>query len=374
MKKTVLFVYHSLAIGGTEKELLAYITHLDRKDYDVHLALTRIEGELLTMVPEYVQLHEVPGDSITPSVFHLFHLYKTIRKIQPDIVMGFMQDVSFNILFLRYFTNLRYKTIVAEQIVLSQWQILKQTPWLKRLLIAFLYKKADACFAQGESVRKDLENNFEIDPRKLYLIPNFISPARQFSRQEIRTKIRSKNKATYFLYVGRLVPEKNIELLLSAFREVHQINNAVRLYILGPHTNSFYDDLCIKLGIQDAVAFVGYIANPWGYYRRARALVISSSVEGRSRVMIESMIAGCPVITADFVGHDIYIKHHVTGLIFEKKSASDLTRCLMYALKKPKRMQALAIQAKRFITGTYVRTDYRHYTNTLNAALTRILE
>jgi len=368
-KITILFVYHSLSVGGTEKELIAYISHLNRDNYDIHLALTRVSGELLQDLPPYAHVHHTKGDSITPNIQYLFNLYRTIQKIKPSIVVGFMQDCNFNILLLKLITNLKYKVIASEQIILSEWQNLQQTPLLKRVLVAFLYRHADVCVGQTEPILKDLADNFGVSNQNLYIIPNYVIPKifRQYSKKQTLQTLQP-----YFLYVGRLAPEKNADLLLRAFYKIAQNHKGVRMVIVGPHEHTPYPGLCRSLGIGDRVKFVGYVSNVTPYYRSSTALIIPSSVEGRSRVMIEAMIAGCPVISSDFVGSNSYFTHMVDGLVFKNNSLTNLANQMNYALTHPNSMRVMAECAEQNIKKIYARKLFPAYQKSINTVMNRV--
>ncbi len=177
-KDTVLFVYHALRIGGVEKELLAYIRHLDAKKFSIHLALTRVAGELLPELPPYVHIHKVIGDSVKPNIRYLVNLYRVIYRIRPAVVVGFMQDICFNILLIHKFSPVRFQVIVSEHIVLSRWQKVLRTNWVKARLVPMLYKNAVIIAAHGESVLHDLKTSFRVDVSKVRLIPSYIESRR----------------------------------------------------------------------------------------------------------------------------------------------------------------------------------------------------
>lgn len=365
-------MYHALHIGGAEKELLAYISNLNKVKYGIHLALTNIAGELLADIPANISIHKAEGDSFKPDSKYLFNLYRIINTVKPSIVVGVMQDVNFNILLIRALTHKPYKVVASEQIILSEWQKIKKTPWLKKILIKALYRRANAIAGQAPPILRDLEQNFGINKKRLFLIPSFVTKNTFKAHRPL--KHRSTNTSPYFLYVGRLAPEKNIELLLRAFVLVLARHRDTELIIVSPYSNSYYQDICKNLDILQSVRFVGYVSEPKQYYCNELALIIPSFVEGRSRVMIEAMLAYCPVICSNFVGHSDYITDNVNGLIFNKNSIRSLAHKMTYALQYPNCLEQVAKQANLTIQNHFPKEYISNYRRTLSQLFDRALD
>jgi len=106
-----------------------------------------------------------------------------------------------------------------------------------------------------------------------------------------------------FLFVGRIVPNKNIEALLQTFYYYYNsINNNSKLIIIGSTNNlpSYYSYLIrvIKaLSLQDKVIFTGKIPLPelLAYYKRANAFLSLSEHEGFCLPLVESMYFNLPI-------------------------------------------------------------------------------
>ena len=53
------------------------------------------------------------------------------------------------------------------------------------------------------------------------------------------------------------------------------------------------------MGVEDDIAFPGFVENPFSYMRRAALFVLSSRYEGLANVLIEAMACGTPVVSTD---------------------------------------------------------------------------
>ena len=64
------------------------------------------------------------------------------------------------------------------------------------------------------------------------------------------------------------------------------------------HRNELLE-LAVGLGVGSDVDLAGYQPNPYHYLRAARMFVLSSDYEGFANVIVEALLAGCPVVSSD---------------------------------------------------------------------------
>ena len=125
-----------------------------------------------------------------------------------------------------------------------------------------------------------------------YYIPNPLTGSVSHELAELD----SKN----ILWVGRLSPEKRPEAILDAFEIVHRSIPESTLTIVGEGDNEDEMDKLIdrayKLGIQDAVEFVGFQRNVEQFYKKAAVFTITSLCESFSMVLAESKSYGVPTV------------------------------------------------------------------------------
>ena len=109
----------------------------------------------------------------------------------------------------------------------------------------------------------------------------------------------------YFLYVGRMAPEKNLDALIQAFAEYRKIGGAWSLVLVGegPLGDSLREEAA-RLGCADAIRFAGHksAAELAVYYAHAGCFVLPSTREPWGLVVNEAMAAGLPVIVSSRCG------------------------------------------------------------------------
>lgn len=112
------------------------------------------------------------------------------------------------------------------------------------------------------------------------------------------------------LGVGRLVPIKNMTLLVNAFARVAQADPAAHLVLIGEGPErSRLDALVERHQLTRRITFVGYVPQDelGPYYRAADLFVLSSDFDNSPNVVLEAMACGLPAISTNVGGVAEYI-------------------------------------------------------------------
>ena len=125
---------------------------------------------------------------------------------------------------------------------------------------------------------------------------------------KVTTRTKFKNR---IVYIGRISKEKNIELLLSAFKTFNK-SNEYELLIIGDGKFNINNNTpnVILLGKQDYNSILFYLSN-------SDYLIIPSSTEGCPFVILEAFNIGIPVITSNIVGSNELVVNGETGFTFD---------------------------------------------------------
>ena len=121
---------------------------------------------------------------------------------------------------------------------------------------------------------------------------------------DMRRSLRLENRRVV-LSVARLVPLKNLKLLLDAVAVVRARVPNVHAVIVGdgPEATALRRH-AQRLDLHDAVTFVGRVAHPETppYYRTADVFALSSSFDNSPNAILEAMASGLPVVATDVGG------------------------------------------------------------------------
>ena len=79
----------------------------------------------------------------------------------------------------------------------------------------------------------------------------------------------------------------------------------------------------------------GYVAEPWGYFARARLCAVSSRSESFSNAVVEALAHGLPVVSTDCGGPGEIISRPEEGVLVPVGDESALAAALAAALASP---------------------------------------
>jgi glycosyltransferase involved in cell wall biosynthesis len=169
-----------------------------------------------------------------------------------------------------------------------------------RSLVPRVLRSSRAVVADSENTRRDIIQSYAIAPDKVRVIYPGYDPA-IFAVSETE-RPPDGGAGSYLLYVGNLLPHKNLLNLLDALAILRRRCPA-RLVIRGEGQVSYaraVRERVETLGLGDAVSFQTY-ADGFALrdlYARAACLVLPSLHEGFGLPVLEAMACGTPVITS----------------------------------------------------------------------------
>jgi glycosyltransferase involved in cell wall biosynthesis len=170
-----------------------------------------------------------------------------------------------------------------------------------RSLVPRVLKSSRIVVADSGSTRLDIIQSYGIAPEKVRVIYPGYDPA-TYAVNGMPHGARSCEDG-YVLYVGNLLPHKNLLNLLDALAILRRRRRSVRLIIRGEGQPTYaraVHERVETLGLGDVVSFQGYAGQQAlrDLYTRAACLVLPSLREGFGLPVLEAMACGTPVITS----------------------------------------------------------------------------
>jgi glycosyltransferase involved in cell wall biosynthesis len=174
--------------------------------------------------------------------------------------------------------------------------------------------KADRIITVSENAKKEIVEFLKIDPSRISVVYHGVGTQFRSDNDE-RNRVRKTStnyslQSDYLLYVGAVVPYKNVETLIAAFsllkdrRSILDRRRVFSLVVAGPdHWGyaSYVREVADKLGVLDQIIFLGYV--PYdelpSLYQKAEVSVLLSLCESFGMPILEAMACGCPVVCSN---------------------------------------------------------------------------
>ncbi len=179
---------------------------------------------------------------------------------------------------------------------------------------------------------------FHIPENKICVIPNGVDVTKfyfSFNYWEIRNRFAHESEKI-LLFVGRLVPEKGLDVLIKALPII--LGNGVNAKIVavgeGPQRDE-YQRLANYYGFGNKILFTGHI-DDWtlrALYRVADVVIVPSRFEPFGIVALEAMAAHCPVVASAVGGLSEIVDYEGTGLKVPLNNPDALAWAMLRVIK-----------------------------------------
>ncbi len=320
-KRNLLITAYDLRIGGIEKALIAMLSHIDYIKYDVTLVLEKKEGVLLDEVPKQVKINEYAvSEHPILAIRKLINGFNLIKRIiknykQYDFSCSYAPYCFSGSIIARYASKNNYIWIHSDYYYLFDENV-------KKFIIFFdsrrIQKFNNIVFVSEEA----RENFIKIYPNlkeKTNTCGNLIDV--ESIKKQAQEKIsEDKPSRTVFLNVARHEEKsKKLTRLIEASKKLLDEGYDFEVWMIGSGENSKeYEILINKFGLQSHIKMLGFKDNPYPYYKKADAFILTSDYEGFPVVYLEALLFNLPIITTvDVTIDNIKIENNY-GVIAQK--------------------------------------------------------
>ncbi|MFP5273765.1 glycosyltransferase family 4 protein [Coleofasciculus sp.] len=203
--------------------------------------------------------------------------------------------------------------------------------------------KAQVLLVANERTKQALPK--AVQGRVIELVDNGVD----LSVWQSSTKVAEKpNHIVSFVYVGRLVDWKGVDLLLEAFHRVIAETNATLEIIGDGKLRSKLEFQAERLGLNGNVVFTGWLSQKQCACKlqQADVMVLPSLYESGGAVVLEAMAMGIPVIATNWGGPTDYLDS-TCGILIEPSSKEAFVNGLKEGMLKLARNPDLRKQMGR---------------------------
>lgn len=209
----------------------------------------------------------------------------------------------------------------------------------------------------SEYMAKEITGLFKVSRSKTHVIPNGVDPANLgIPRQLVPGEREPHSGEKVILFIGRLVPEKGVQVLLEAFSQLLQQFPGVKLLVggIGPY-DRFLKAQAGELGLAERVVFMGFLGETERNQnlKQADVAVFPSLYEPFGIVALEAMAAQVPVIVSDTGGLSEVVAHGIDGYKVPPGRPDLLAYYIREVLVNPGLARDLARQAWKKVLTVY---------------------
>lgn len=329
--KKILFVIMHLKMGGAERSLVNLLNEIDYNNYSVDLLLIKKEGELISQLPQNVNLIETPYElhalfsnkieSVKGIQLFFVRIYSIIYStVYGKIKLGDDCAVRWNQFYdkrIRGF-DAEYDVAISYLAGPSMFYVANKVKAKKKIVFihsdyqasgAVIGKYTDRSYFEkfnliptiSDKCKNSLDQTFPDMKEKFVVIPNITSTqlinmrANQFYPEEYN------EEQNVICSVGRLNEAKGFDLAIQAAASLKKRGVSFGWYIIGEgEERKKLQELIAANQLNDCFFLLGIRDNPYPYLKNADVVVQPSRYEGKSMVLDEAKILAKPIVASNY--------------------------------------------------------------------------
>ena len=333
-KKKVSFFLPSFRTGGSEKIFIELANHLNKNfEYDIEIVCVNDEGKLKNILDKDIKIFNLKKNSVSKSILPFM---RYLRDGNSKLIISSMSHCNIMVIISKLISRSKTKIIVRECssiYIQNSPYSLNIKKMIIKLLIRFLYKKADYVISNSLDLAKELKKEFNLEKVKVIYNGYELERIKKLSLEEPSQNFYNQK---VIVAVGRLSHEKGLDLLIKAFELVRKELDC-KLIILGegPLKNfllKLSKDLCLEKDIN----FLGYRKNPYPYIKKSDLFVLPSLIEGLPGALIQALILNKNIISTNCkFGPREILKNGKLGKLIPIKDKKRLAQEIINELNNP---------------------------------------
>jgi len=256
---------------------------------------------------DYQELVAVPNISLYPIklrtwsgilIQHQLLLPDILKKLHPDVlhVPAFAAAIGWHGPLVMTIHDLAFLKVPQQSSLYARlyWQYLLRES----------VRRAHEIIAISQQTCEELHTCWSVEPERIHLIHNALRLSLQRTNISSETveSVRQRYGGRYLLHVGRIMPRKNVEMLIEAFNLLAERFTDVHLVLTGGtgHGSASVLQQIADSPYHERIHQAGWVPEQdmGALYAAAEALVFPSKHEGFGLPTLEAMACGTPVIAS----------------------------------------------------------------------------
>ncbi|MCF7568632.1 glycosyltransferase family 4 protein [Sabulilitoribacter arenilitoris] len=358
-----------LSLSGLLHGQLGYM----KSHYDVMGVSSMGKNNQLESVAKHENIPTVAIEmtrKITPlkDIVAVYKLYKLFKKEKPFIVHSHTPKAGTLSMLAAKLAGVKHRLHTIAGLPLLE------ATGLKRFLLNTVEKATYAC------ATKIYPNSFGLNdiiiehrftkPSKLKVIANGSSNGIDTShfnpkvinddakKRKLKESLTINEDDFVFVYVGRLVSDKGVNELLSAYNKLSNEKEKIKLLLVGGYENELDPLLPKSMEIiknNKTIVSAGWVNDVRPFFAISDALVFPSYREGFPNVVMQAGAMELPSIVTNINGCNEIIEHNKHGLIIPVKNVDAIYNSMNYILNNQKISKEMGLASRANIVSKFER-------------------
>ena len=358
--KIIRAVTASQSIGFFEP----MVKDLQERGYEI-VSVSSPGESLIRLREKGVKVIEVPIErriSVFRDLKSLMRMISVFRKEKPFMVHSMTPKAGMLCMLAAWITRVPRRVHTFTGLVWPtstglKRRILMATDWLTCACATHI-------IPEGRGVMNDLQSHITKKPMKVLGYGNVRGvDMEKFSRrqevEEMAKGIKTEGIFT-FIFVGRIVGDKGINELVSAFAELHKKYEKTRLLLVGRFEKELDPLKAETLNVIDKHISIELLGPKYGdellaYYAASDCFVFPSYREGFPNTVMEAGAMGLPSIVTDINGSREIIMDGKNGVIIPSKDVEALYHAMEEMITNSDKTKEYADNAREMIASRFER-------------------
>ncbi len=219
--------------------------------------------------------------------------------------------------------------------------------------------EAKRLIAVSHSMADQVCGEYRVPRDKVRVIPNGVDPAQyeiHVDKARVRGRFGLSEHDRLVLFVGRLVPAKGVEYLISAVPAISRRYPNARFILVGDGwQRKQLEDRARSTGESWRIIFAGFIPtrDVIELLHAADVLAVPSVYEPFGIVAVEGMACGVPVVASNVDGLSEVVQHMKTGLHIYPRSPESIEWAVDQVFSNQNLAREMAYNAKQSVLAKY---------------------
>lgn len=342
------------------------LAYMRARGYRVILMCTPDDETMAYAREEGVELISLPmkrGYLVLRDLRAFIRAIRVFRQVRPDVVCSATPKAGFIVGLAGMVSrvparvyDLRGLRLDGERPGSLRYHVLRSAEWVS-------CRTAHAVVVIGESLRSRAVALGVVRRAKTRILGggsangvdlDRFRPVSSVARRDARAERGFPSHATIFGFVGRIVYDKGIDVLIEAFESLPG-RLRPKLVLVGglEEEHRIPPHILARIRTNPDIRLTGFVRDPSAWYRVMNVVVLPSRREGFGTVLLEAAASGLPTVASRATGCENAIQDGVTGILVPVGDRERLTCAMLALADDPAMRERMGAAGREFVENNF---------------------